>query len=105
MLLTENIALSEQEQQTLKAIAQQTGTSQAELLRKAIQLLIADFERPYPQRTHHPRRQRSELARQRARQRFERHFGTLAASVAGSVTNEQIDADLALAYAATHEEN
>lgn len=105
MLLTENVALTEHEQQRLKAIAQQTGTSQAELLRKAVQLFIADFERPYPPRTRRPRRHRSESARQRARQRFERHFGTLPASVAGSVANEDIDADLALAYAATHEAN
>lgn len=41
-----------------------------------------------------------EAAKQQARQRFERHFGTLSADYAGSAENEQIDADLAQAYAA-----
>lgn len=105
MLLTENVALTEQEQQTLKDIAQQTGKTQAELLRKAVQLLIADFEQPYPQQGRRKQPPLSESTKEHARQRFERHFGTLPTSMAGGVDNEQIDADLAQAYAVTHEEN
>jgi hypothetical protein len=49
----------------------------------------------------HPQQlQFDETIKQQARQRFERHFGTLAADNAGSAENEQIDADLAQADAA-----
>jgi len=103
MILTADVPLTEQEQQTLQIIAQQTGTTQAELLHKAVQLLIAEFQKPSPQFVQRKRRHRNEAAKQRARQRFERHFGTLDVGYATSVDNEQIDADLAHAYAATHE--
>jgi hypothetical protein len=109
MLLTANVALTEQEQQTLQAIAQQAGTTQEELLRKAVQRLIAEFQPPHaayqPLRMKRKRRQRSEAAKQRARERFEHHFGALNLGYATGVDNEQIDADLAQAYLATHEEN
>lgn len=105
MILTASVSLTEQEQQTLQEIAQQTGTTQAQLLHKAVQMLIAEFERPYPQVGRRKQRYRTETAKQRARQRFERHFGTLSVSYAGSLDNEQIDADLAQAYGATHEGN
>lgn len=48
--------------------------------------------------------QLDETTKQQARQRFERHFGTLPAHSAGSADNEQIDADLAQIYAATGEQ-
>ena len=47
------------------------------------------------------RRQRSEAAKQQARERFERHFGVLDLGYATGADNEQIDADLAQAYLAT----
>src|SRR5262245_20307858 len=108
MTLTAQISLTEQEQQTLQIIAQQAGTSQEELLRKAVQQLIADFQRPsvlhQPMQVKRKRRRRSEAAKQRARERFEGHLGALNLGYATGVDNEQIDADLAQAYLATHEE-
>jgi hypothetical protein len=107
MFVTTTVSLTEQEQQTLQAIAQQAGTTQEELLRKAAQRLIADFQSP-PVASHlqrMKRRQRSEAAKQQARERFERQFGTLSVEYATGADNEQIDADLAQAYIATHEEN
>jgi hypothetical protein len=38
-----------------------------------------------------------------ARAKFERHFGTLAPTLAVDLDNESIDADLAAEYASTHE--
>ncbi len=109
MLLTANISLTEQEQHTLQVIAQQSGTTQEELLRKAVQRLIAEFQSPHssyqPLRMKRKQRHRSEAAKQRARERFERHFGALNVGYATGADNEQIDADLAQAYMATHEEN
>lgn len=109
MVLTADISLTEQEQQLLQMIAQQAGTTQAELLRKAVQRLIAEFESPHavdqPLPMKRKRRHRSEVAKQRARERFERHFGALTLGYGTGVDNEQIDADLAQAYLATHEEN
>ena len=109
MLLTANIALTEQEQQTLHAMAQQSGASQEELLRTAVQRLIAEFQSPHSAyqslRIKRKRRHGSEVAKQQARTRFERHFGALNLGYATGVDNEQIDADLAQAYMATHEGN
>ena len=107
MVLTANISLTEHEQQTLQIIAQESGVTQEELLRKAVQRLIVEFESPYApyQPVRMKRRQQSEAAKQRARQRFERQFGALNLGYATGVDNEQIDADLAQAYLATHEEN
>jgi hypothetical protein len=47
MVLTANISLTKQEQQTLQIIAQQAGMTPEELLRKAVQRLIAEFESPH----------------------------------------------------------
>jgi hypothetical protein len=98
MAITANVSLTKHEEQTLQVIAQQTGVTQAELLQKAVQLLIADFEHPYPQIVRRQQLQLDEAAKQQARQCFERHFGTLPAHYAGSAENEQIDADLAQSY-------
>ena len=51
------------------------------------------------------RAQRTETEQQTARERFERHFGEVDLGYATGVDNEQIDADLAREYAATHEDN
>jgi hypothetical protein len=51
------------------------------------------------------RAQRTEAEKQVARERFERHFGEVDLGYATGVDNEQIDADLAREYAATHEAN
>ena len=45
----------------------------------------------------------SRLTDQEARERFERHFGTVSFGYSGGVTNEQIDADLAREYGRTHD--
>lgn len=109
MVLTANITLTEHEQQVLHSMARQVGTSQDELVRTAVQRLIAEFEAPPPAsqrlRMKGKRRQPSEAAKQQARERFESHFGALNLGYATGVDNEQIDADLAQAYLATHEEN
>jgi hypothetical protein len=47
-----------------------------------------------------PRRKLTEQEAQEARERFERHFGTVSF---GSADNEQIDADLAREYGRTHD--
>ena len=62
MLRTANIALTEQEQQTLQMIAEQTGTTQAELLRQAVQRFIAEFQSPNLLLIKSKRRQRSPIA-------------------------------------------
>lgn len=49
--------------------------------------------------------QRTEAEKQAARERFERHFGEVDLGYTTGVDNEQIDADLAREYAATHEAN
>ena len=49
--------------------------------------------------------QRTETEKQAARRRFECHFGEIDLGYATRVENEQIDADLARDYAATHEDN
>ncbi len=74
MAITTNVSLIEYDEQILQVSEQQMGATQSKLLQKT--------------------------TRQQARQRFERHFGTLSADYAGSAENEQIDADLAQAYAA-----
>ena len=43
------------------------------------------------------------LTDQEARERFERHFGTVSFGYPSYVTNEQIDADLAREYGRTHD--
>jgi hypothetical protein len=63
-------------------------------------VVIADFDRPSSHMVRRQQLQFDETIKQQARQRFERHFGTLAAENAGSAENEQIDADLAQADAA-----
>jgi predicted transcriptional regulator len=50
-------------------------------------------------------RRMSETDKQAARQRFERHFGAINLGYATGADNEGIDADLARAYADTHEED
>lgn len=51
------------------------------------------------------RAQRTEAEKQVARERFERHFGEIDLGYATGADNQQIDADLAKEYAATHEAN
>ena len=50
------------------------------------------------------RMQPTDAEKQAARERFERHFGEVDLGYATGVDNEQIDADLARAYAARHRE-
>ena len=51
------------------------------------------------------RAQQTEAERRAARERFELHFGAVDLGYPTGVDNEQIDADLAGEYAATHEDN
>jgi predicted transcriptional regulator len=50
------------------------------------------------------RRSSTETEKQAARERFERHFGAVNLGDATGTDNEGIDADLARAYADSHEE-
>ena len=106
-MLTRTVPLTEQESVTLQTIAQQTGKTQDDLLHEAVQLLIGQFQqsrqRYWPHLTKQKRHYRTETARQSARERFEKHFGTLNLSDAMGADNESIDADLAKAYASNNE--
>lgn len=46
----------------------------------------------------------SEAEKEKARAKFERHFGTLNLEPPNTLDNESIDADLVREYASTHEE-
>lgn len=108
-MVTRTIPLTEQENNVLLAIAQQTGKSQDVLLHEAVQRLIAEFQQShqtYQRRlTRRKRIYRTEKARQGAREQFERHFGTLNIVYPTGADNESIDADLAKAYANEYEAN
>jgi hypothetical protein len=45
----------------------------------------------------------TEAKKAEAREKFERHFGTLGLGCAAELDNDSIDADLAREYASTHE--
>jgi len=66
------------------------------------ELAATSLERQY--RLTKAKDQRTEAEKEAARQRFERHIGSISGYPPG-VDNESIDADLAREYASNHEED
>ncbi|MCA1626125.1 MAG: hypothetical protein LC768_16170 [Acidobacteria bacterium] len=60
-------------------------------------ITLLDDEKP-------PKREMSEAEAQLAEERFARHFGAISSGNPRSADNEQIDADLAREYGATHDD-
>ncbi len=102
-MITTTVHLTEQESVHLRTIAQETGRTQDDLLQEAVRLLIARFQTTRQQKVlrqlKKKKRYRTEAEKQAARDRFERHFGTLKADDVTYLDNERIDADLAREYA------
>jgi hypothetical protein len=87
------LELSKQVFDAIERQAQAIGISPAQL---AAMLL----ERHFPQAS---KLLLDEAEKNAAQARFERHFGTLEIGSTTDLDNESIDADLAKAYASTHE--
>ncbi len=86
---------------TYSALQQQaavTGASAAELAAATLEQRYGSSNASCASRT-----PMSEEEKQTARQRFERHFGSLNLGYATGVDNEAIDRDLARTYADAHE--
>lgn len=66
------------------------------------ELVTTSLERQY--RLNKNKDQRTEAEKEAARQRFERHIGSISGYPPGA-DNESIDADLAREYASNHEED
>jgi len=102
-MITTTVHLTEQESVYLRTIAQETGRTQDDLLQEAVRLLIARFQTTRQQKVlkqiKKKKRYRTEVEKQAARDRFERHFGTYKTDDAMALDNERIDADLAREYA------
>jgi predicted transcriptional regulator len=100
MSQTLTLELSDEVYTAIRHQAETVGTSPA-------QWIVTTLERQYGKVRdwQSARTQRTEAEKQVARDRFERHFGEVDLGYATGVDNEQIDADLAREYAATHEAN
>ena len=100
MSQTLTLDLSDEVYTAIRHHAETAGTSPA-------QWVTTTLERQYGnvRERHDARTQRTEAEKQAARERSERHFGEVDLGYATGVDNEQIDADLAREYAATHEGN
>jgi hypothetical protein len=100
MSQTLTLELSEEVYSAILRHAEAVGTSPAHWI-------ASTLEQQYSSSRAQPlaRTQRTEAEKQAARERFERHFGEVDLGYATGVDNEQIDADLAREYAATHEAN
>ena len=94
------LELSDEVYTAIRHQAETAGTSPA-------QWIAITLERQYgnARERQGTRTQCTEAEKQIARERFERHFGEVDLGYATGVDNEQIDADLAREYAATHEAN
>jgi hypothetical protein len=89
---TLTVELSDTAYAALSGEAQAAGTSPSDLAAVALE-----------QQFGCPRDPRDEAERQAARERFARHFGVVDLGHATGADNVSIDADLARAYADTHE--
>ena len=100
MSQTLTLELSDEAYTTILRCAETAGTSPAHWIATTLEQQYGGI---------HPaqgvRAPRTEAKQQAARGRFERHFGEVDLGYATGVDNEQIDADLAREYAATHEDN
>ena len=98
MSQTLTLELSDEVYTIIQRHAEMAGTSLSQWIAMMLEQRygrLPDGQRVRPQRT--------EAEKQAARERFERHFGEVDLGYATGVDNEQIDADLAREYAATHE--
>jgi hypothetical protein len=92
MSRTLTVELSDTAYAALSDEAQVAGTSPSGLAAAALE-----------QQFGYPGDPRDEAERQAARERFDRHFGAVDLGHATGADNDLIDADLARAYADTHE--
>src|SRR5207302_7845108 len=96
MSQTLTLEVNDQVYETIRRQAEAAGTSPAQLAVAALEqrfngsLKKADM--------------RSEAEKQAARERFERHFGSVNLGAPTGIDNESIDADLAREYGDSHEE-
>ena len=100
MSQTLTLELSDEVYTAIRHHAETAGTSPAHWIATTLERQYGDVREWQGART-----QRTEAEKQVARERFERHFGEVDLGYATGVDNEQIDADLAREYAATHEAN
>ena len=94
------VELSDRAYAVLEGHAQAAATTPAKL---AVAALEQRFKAADKLRD--PGHSTIEADRHAARERFERHFGAVNLGVATGVDNEEIDADLARAYADDHGED
>lgn len=94
------VELSDGVYAALEGHAQAAATTPTKL---AVAALEQHFKAPENSRT--PTHPAVEADRRAARERFERHFGAVNLGDAAGVDNEEIDADLARAYADDHGED
>jgi len=94
------VELSDEVYTVIRRQAEAAGTSPAHWVATTLEQQYSHIRDWQSVRT-----QRTETEKQAARERFERHFGEVNLGYATGVDNEQIDADLARAYADPHEEH
>ena len=100
MSQTLTLELSDEAYTAIRGHAETAGTSPAHWIASTLEQQYSSSHAWQMTRA-----QRTEAEKQVARERFERHFGEVDLGYATGVDNEQIDADLAKEYAATHEAN
>lgn len=100
MSQTLTVELRDEVYEAIRRHAEVTGTSPA-------QLAATSLERQFgvSSGVQAVRSQRTEVEKQAARERFERHFGAVNLGYPTGPDNESIDADLAREYADSHEDN
>jgi hypothetical protein len=96
MSQTMTLEVRDQLYQTIRAQAEAAGTS-------PVQVVLAALEQRF-NGSHPSGDGRTEAEKQAARERFERHFGSVDLGAPTGIDNEGIDADLAREYGDTHEE-
>lgn len=100
MSQTLTLELSDEVYTAIRCQAETAGTSPAHWIATTLEQQYGGVRE-----WQNTRAQRTEAEQQAARERFEHHFGEADLGYATGIDNEQIDADLAREYAATHEEN
>jgi len=91
-----NVDLSDDAFAALRRSAEAAGTTPGQLAAQALEQSFAGSSAPQPAAA-------DGFGREAARERFERHFGSLDLGHATGADNDRIDADLAREYAAKHE--
>src|ERR1022692_3831446 len=96
MSQTLTLEVDDQVYETIRKQAEAAGTSPA-------QVVVAALEQRF-NGSHKKIDPRTEAEKQAARERFERHFGSVDLGYPTGADNESIDADLAREYGDTHDE-